>query len=375
MTNEKYDNFSWVDPLNDASNINLKYAQKVFSVLSSKESVELSAKCPQPVLNKDAHRTLNRGSRVFKSGGTSGVSSQVFHDEASIRNAVSGLQQRIGFEPISSLCCLPLTHVGGWMQIERAKYTKGSVLFANYKQLSKLDFSSCLHNRWISLVPTQLHFLLQTKQGRINLRCAKGIFTGGSKITDKDRDELRTNEIPVFPCYGMSETAGMITLLDSSEFLNGINGVGECLPSAQIKLDGKQVTVKTKNLCYRRNSTFLTASHWFKTNDEALYIKGAGYQITGRTDRTINTGGEKVIPQEIEDVILSHPDVLQCLVVGQSDDYWVERIVCYLVLRNDSLHTIKDFTRKRLLQHQVPKEWKKVCELPLSDMGKVISSD
>ena len=51
----------------------------------------------------------------------------------------------------------------------------------------------------------------------------------------------------------------------------------------------------------------------------------------------INTGGIKVNPESIEKVILEHPDVSQCLVVGQKDEHWVEKIVAYLVLSNGKL--------------------------------------
>lgn len=375
MYNYKYNDFSWIDPLNDSANTDLKYVKKVFSILETGQSVELLEKKPQPVLGSGSVRNLKSRSRVFKTGGTSGMPSQVFHDTTSIQSAVSGLQHRIGSAPISSFCCLPLSHVGGWMQVERAKITKGSVIFSNYKELSKLDLSSVLRNRWISLVPTQLHFLLQSQLGLINLRYAKGVFTGGSKITEKDLNQIRFNEIPVFPCYGMSETAGMITLLDSSKFLNGINGVGECLPSAMIRLENNKVSIKTKSLCYQKNTTTLDSSHWFKTNDLAFYKKDIGYQIKGRTDRIINTGGKKVNPEEIESVILGHPDVLQCLVVGRADEHWVEKIVCFVVLKNARLHSIVAFTRARLVQYQNPKEWNVVSQLPVSEMGKIIRLD
>ena len=88
----------------------------------------------------------------FLSGGTSKHAELVTHSVNTIRNAVSGLVDRIGAAPINSLCCLPLNHVAGWMQLERAWLTGGEVIFADYKDLKNKKNLNSLAGRWISLV-------------------------------------------------------------------------------------------------------------------------------------------------------------------------------------------------------------------------------
>ena len=370
MRNQSKLEFNWIDSRNNASDKNLIYAKKAYSMLVNGHSVRFSKKGPQ-IISKTHHpRGVNEQSRIFQTGGTSGKPSSVFHNNNTITSAIRNLQNKIGSEPISSFCCLPLNHVSGWMQIERAKYSEGTILFSNYKEIPLSDLTSVLANRWISLVPTQLHYLLGFEQALKNLRSCKGVFTGGAKLTDKIQVQLRKHDIPIFPCYGMSETAGMITLLDSNQFLGGVGGVGHALPSVKMKLIENQVFISTDSLCYQKNESSIQ-EEWYKTDDLATYDSNFGYTITGRIDRLINTGGIKVNPESIEKVILEHPNVSQCLVVGQKDEHWVEKIVAYLVLSKGDLSLVQNQLKASLPDHEIPKEWHCVHDLPLTDMGKI----
>lgn len=371
MLNQRELECGWIDSRNHATNKNLIYAKNANSILASGKSVVFLKNRPHISSETIHHSVAKEKSRVFQTGGTSGKPSTVFHDDDSITSAIRNLQKKIGYDPISTFCCLPLYHVGGWMQIERAKYTKGTVLFSNYKEIVTSDLRSVLANRWISLVPTQLHYLLGFEQALKNLRSCNGVFTGGAKLTDKIQVQLRKHDIPIFPCYGMSETAGMITLLDSNQFLSGVDGVGHALPSVKIKLVENQVFVNTDSQCYQKND-ITTHEEWYNTNDLASFDPYFGYTITGRIDRLINTGGIKVNPEPIEKVILEHPDVSQCLVVGQKDEHWVEKIVVYLVLSSSKLPLVQRHVKAILQDHETPKEWHCVQDLPLTDMGKVM---
>ena len=115
------------------------------------------------------------------------------------------------------------------MQVERALRTGGSVLFGDYKDLTEVDMVEILKQRWISLVPTQLHVLLNSSLGLKNLRSSIGIFVGGAELPHAIEMKAREADIPLWPCYGMTETAGMITALDSDSFLDHGTGVGNCL--------------------------------------------------------------------------------------------------------------------------------------------------
>ncbi len=82
--------------------------------------------------------------------------------------------------------------------------------------------------------------------------------------------------------------------------------------------------------------------------------------LLGRGSVCINTGGEKVFPEEVEEVVKQHPAVLDCLVVGLPDDRFGERIVALAATRDGEhvdVEALGDFTRERLAGYKVPREY------------------
>ena len=88
----------------------------------------------------------------------------------------------------------------------------------------------------------------------------------------------------------------------------------------------------------------------------------------------MKTGGEKISALEIEGVILTHPEVRECAVVGLPDLDWGDR-VCAAIVSEGKDHLLADklrvFAKKRLAPYKVPKEILIVSELPRNTMGKV----
>jgi acyl-CoA synthetase (AMP-forming)/AMP-acid ligase II len=96
-------------------------------------------------------------------------------------------------------------------------------------------------------------------------------------------------------------------------------------------------------------------------------------RFLGRGSGVINTGGEKVHPAEVEDVLLAHPDVTDAAVVGVPDDRWGERVVAVVATANGSLTDteLQDMVRRRLAGYKVPRRVVLVRELPRTATGKL----
>lgn len=121
-----------------------------------------------------------------------------------------------------------------------------------------------------------------------------------------------------------------------------------------------------------------TDDGWFRTGDQAVQHDGA-WKILGRSSVDIlKTGGEKVSALEIEDVLRSHPAVVDCAVVGIADPDWGDRI-CAAVVCTDPYGVESDelrgFVRSRLAPYKVPKDVLILTELPRNAMGKVTKPD
>lgn len=96
-------------------------------------------------------------------------------------------------------------------------------------------------------------------------------------------------------------------------------------------------------------------------------------RFLGRGSGVINTGGEKVHPQEVEDVILTHPDVTDAVVVGVPDDTWGERVAIVVATSNETLteKDVQDWVRARLAGYKVPRSAVLLPELPRTPTGKL----
>jgi malonyl-CoA/methylmalonyl-CoA synthetase len=117
---------------------------------------------------------------------------------------------------------------------------------------------------------------------------------------------------------------------------------------------------------------------WFLTGDVAVEENGI-YRILGRSSvDIIKTGGYKVSALEIEETLLTHPDIKEGAVVGLPDPVWGERVVAVLVLREGAgldTKALRAWGKERLATYKVPQEVIILPELPRNAMGKVSKPD
>jgi len=114
---------------------------------------------------------------------------------------------------------------------------------------------------------------------------------------------------------------------------------------------------------------------WFRTGDTAV-AENSVYRILGRTSIDIlKTGGHKVSALEIEEVLLQHPGIAECAVVGVADEEWGQRVAAAVVLRAGaalSLDSLRAWARELLAGHELPSRLLVLEALPRNAMGKVM---
>jgi fatty-acyl-CoA synthase len=99
--------------------------------------------------------------------------------------------------------------------------------------------------------------------------------------------------------------------------------------------------------------------------------------VEGRDDEMIVSGGENVFPQEVEEVIATHPDVADVAVVGVADEDWGQRLRASVVSRRGARLSggdVKDHVRSRLARYKVPRDVEFIGTLPRNAAGKVVKS-
>ena len=108
-------------------------------------------------------------------------------------------------------------------------------------------------------------------------------------------------------------------------------------------------------------------------------LENGYYRIMGRLSvDIIKSGGYKLSALEIEDVLLQHPSVSQCAVVGVPDATWGEAVAVVVVLcdkQQIELEALRSWCRDRMSPYKIPKLLKVVDALPRNAMGKVVKTE
>ena len=189
--------------------------------------------------------------------------------------------------------------------------------------------------------------------------------------------------------YGLTETSPVATFNPLRAIQLG--SIGKPVGSTEIKVideNGRSLaTGEAGELCIRgpqvmkgywqqpeETAKVLTADGWFRTGDVAV-IQDDGYvRIVDRKKDMINLSGFNVYPNEIEDVIASHPDVLEVAAIGVPDEKSGEAVKVFIVSRSGNLTVkeVREWCKKRLTAYKVPRHFEFRDELPKTNVGKVL---
>lgn len=188
--------------------------------------------------------------------------------------------------------------------------------------------------------------------------------------------------------YGMTEIGMAISNLYRGERRPG--SVGAPLPGVEVRLKAEkgdiitaedepgEIQVRGPTVFHEYWNRPEAAAEsfdegWFRTGDMAVLERGY-YRIMGRLSvDIIKSGGYKLSALEIEAVLLEHPDIAECAVIGMPDDTWGEAVTAVVVLKNGKLElpALREWCKGRLSVYKIPQRLKVLSELPRNAMGKV----
>jgi O-succinylbenzoic acid--CoA ligase len=325
---------------------------------------------------------INSSLIMIPTGGSSGKIRFAIHTWSTLTASVQGFCEYFQVKTINSCCLLPLYHVSGLMQLMRSFLTKGKLVifpYQNLKQGKQPDINP--QEFLISLVPTQLQFLLQFDPHW--LASFQTVLLGGAPVWQDLLDRARKYQIALAPTYGMTETASQIVTLQPKDFLTGHNSNGRVLPHAQVTIiddskqplpNGKigQITIQSNSL-YWGYYPQLNSHQIFITDDLGWFDEEGYLHIVGRNSQKIITGGENVFPSEVEAAIFATGLVKDVCVIGLPDCYWGQVVtVVYVPIKLDiSERLIQQKLQDQLSKYKHPKHWFPVDCLPRNQQGKI----
>jgi o-succinylbenzoate---CoA ligase len=344
-----------------------------FSKLSLDPPENLETKSSLPIQN----------SVMIPTGGTSGKIRFAIHSWETLTASIQGFCAYFDKKNINSFCVLPLYHVSGLMQFLRSFLTEGRFCILPYKDLKVGKRSNIKpEDFFISLVPTQLQFLLQDDPDW--LARFDTVLLGGAPAWKDLLEMARTKKIRLAPTYGMTETASQIVTLKPEDFLQGNNSSGRVLPHANVTIHTPEcrilstdrvgiITLEAKSLCLGYYPNFWEMSVPYIADDLG-YFDNRGYlHLVGRNGHKIITGGKNVFPAEVEAAILATQWVADVCVVGLPHETWGQAVTAIYVPRNPnvSANDLKMSLEAKISKFKQPKYWLEVPSLPRNGQGKV----
>jgi acyl-CoA synthetase (AMP-forming)/AMP-acid ligase II len=248
----------------------------------------------------------------------------------------------------------------------------------------------------VFLVPVLLMFMQQIPQVReADLSSLRLLLYGASPISD----EVLQGAMRLLPgtefmqVYGLTETTGAITYLPPADHKPGERlrsagipnpttelkiidpATGDELPTGQV---GEIVSRTPQNMhgywaMEQATQNTLLPGGWLRTGD-AGYLDEDGYLfIHDRVKDMIISGGENIYPAEVENVLMSHPAVADCAVIGVPDQKWGETPKAIVVLDGEaSEQDLIDYCRERLAHFKCPTSAEFTDAIPRNPTGKVL---
>lgn len=340
----------------------------------------------------------------YTSGTTGNPKGVVYHHHGAYLNAVSNALSWHLDEHTTYLWTLPMFHCNGWCFPWTMALVAGTSVFLRHTRaeriLDAIRTEAVTHFCGASVVLNMINNA--APELKAGIRHGVKVMTGGAPPPAAVIAGMERIGWDVTHAYGLTESYGLAVQcvwreswnaldLDAKARLKARQGVrGPVLDAMMVvhpdtlepvPQDGQtlgEVFLRGNNVMkgYLKNpgaTVDAFAGGWFHTGDLGVWHSDGYLEIKDRSKDIIISGGENISSIEIEDMLYSHPAVLEAAIVARPDDKWGETPCAFITLKDDSVVTEVDiiaFCRERLVHFKVPKTIV-FTPLPKTSTGKI----
>ncbi|WP_063688264.1 class I adenylate-forming enzyme family protein [Bradyrhizobium stylosanthis] len=330
---------------------------------------------------------------VYTSGTTGRPKGAVLRQEALFWNGVMSQHMHNMTSDDHVLTVLPFFHVGGLnIQTTPALQLGATVtILARFTPDTALVTIERERPTLTVMVPAIIQAVSEHPAwASADLSSLKAVATGSTIVPPHLIDRFVARSVPVLQVYGSTETCpiAVYTRLGGDLSRAGSTGLaGLCCEAKVIDQAGREVPAGTPGeIAVRGPNVFFEywgnadatreALHdgWYRTGDIGLCDADGYFWVRDRKKNMIISGGENVYPAEVERVLLEHPDVSECAVIGRPDPRWDEVPVAYVIRRSGcgiEADELRAHVQAQLARYKIPRDIVFVTDLPRTALGKV----
>jgi len=336
---------------------------------------------------------------LLYTGGTTGTSKGVMLHHSNISSNVQ--QFRAWFPTLkdgegSMLAVFPFFHSAGFTAIQNMCIWSGwgAVLVPRPETGVIIDLLKKYRPSFVPGVPTIFVGLLNDPRFRaLDFSFVQGFFAGAAPLsTDTIRDLKELTGAMIVNVYGLTETSPLAT---SNPFRGKIvpGSIGLPLPNTDMRIvdiesgtrdmpvgepgevlfRGPQVMKGYYNK--QAETDAVLRDGWLYTGDIGTVDAAGNLTIVDRKKDRIIAGGFNIYPNEIDDILMSHPDILEACTIGVPDTYRGETVKAYVALKPGARLTEDEviaYCRKNLAAYKVPRSIVFIDAIPKTTVGKIL---
>jgi fatty-acyl-CoA synthase len=318
---------------------------------------------------------------VYTSG-TTGEPKGAMHTRAGMQaNALAALMAQGLDANTRALAVLPLFHVGGLcIQTLPTLVAGGKVsLLPRFEPGAWFDAVEQWRPSTTLLVPAVMKALIDhPRWAAADLSSLKFVNSGSQIVPRHLIAAFHARGVPVAQVYGSTETGPLSIVLRPDEAMAHVGMAGRPALGVQMRLaDDGEVLLKAPQLMRGYHRSTLAAfddAGWFHTGDLARLHDDGFFEIVGRSNDVIISGGENIHPAEIEHIVATWPGVADCAVVGVLDARWGEVPVLAVVPaagNTPDIAALQAALQGQLARFKLPRQVVVVDALPKTALGKV----
>ncbi|MEW6070466.1 MAG: AMP-binding protein [Candidatus Thermoplasmatota archaeon] len=296
---------------------------------------------------------------------------------------------------------MPLCHVNSTFFSFTFTYIGATIYIHPARSFNPVEILELIDKEkitFISLIPTHYSLILSVPKEeakKYNLSSLRKLLCSSAPVRGETKKAIMNffPGVELYEGYGSTE-AGIVTVLKPEDQLRKLGSIGrESLGTDLVKIldeNGNEVKVGEVGELYSKGPMMFDEYYknpektkssfrgdWFTAGDLAKVDEDGFFYIVDRKDNMIITGGEKVYPSEVEEIIAKNEKVFDVAVIGVPDEKWGEAVKAVVVLKNNEVATreeIIEFCRGKMAGYKKPKsvDFIKNEDMPRSVTGKIL---